>query len=116
MQNAIYNSLLWQLARSRVLERDGSRCTVSRLLGGPCSTGPLHVHHIVRPEDGGDPYHEDNLGSVCARHHPKWEALRRRLAGELVEQPVRCPHQHRSAESRAICERRLARQRQHVAA
>lgn len=53
----------------------------------------------------------DNLGTVCAAHHPKWEALRRHLTGERDEPLVRCPHRHRSAEARAICERRMARER-----
>jgi hypothetical protein len=113
---AIYNTLRWRAARTRALERDGRRCTVSRLLGGPCSAGPLHVHHVEPVADGGDPYALDNLGTVCSSHHPQWEALRRLLVRRRSEPPVRCPHRHRTAEARRICEARLARDRGLVAA
>lgn len=113
MEN-LYSSLRWRIVRKRALERDGHRCTVSRLLGGPCSPGPLHAHHIVPVEDGGPPFELDNIGSTCAGHHPQWEALRRILVQRLLgddDRPPRCPHQHRTREARRICERRLARQR-----
>lgn len=103
------DSHLWDTVRSRALERDGGRCTVSRLLGGTCSAGPLHAHHIVPRSEGGDPYDLDNVGTTCASHHPMWESLRRILARRLLEPPPRCPHEHRSAEARRICEDRLAR-------
>lgn len=106
----LYDTLLWRTAAARAKRRDANRCTVARLLGGSCR-GSLHAHHIVRPEDGGAMFDLENLGTVCAAHHPKWEALRRRLSGDRVEAPVRCPHRHRSAEARAICERRMARER-----
>jgi 5-methylcytosine-specific restriction endonuclease McrA len=116
MAGTVYNTARWRSVRERVLARDGARCTVSRLLGGDCSPGPLHVHHIVPVEDGGAPYDEDNLGTACARHHPTWESLRRRLARARARETIRCPHSHRSLDARLICEARLARRRQAVAA
>jgi hypothetical protein len=98
---------LWETARAIVLDRDGHRCTVSRLLGGRCH-GRLHVHHID-PE--GAPYDEDNLGSVCAAHHPRWEALRREIVSSRRRDLPRCPHTHRSIEARRLCEAQLARRR-----
>lgn len=111
---SIYDTLLWQTVRARALSRDGNRCTVSQLLGGECAAGPLHAHHIVPVGDGGAAFSLDNVGTTCAAHHPMWEALRRTLVARLLDagRPTRCTHQHRTAEARAICERRLARQRQ----
>lgn len=115
MEPTVYNTLLWRASsRPRALERDGNRCTVSRLLGGRCTEGtPLHVHHIVPVEEGGDPYDLDNLGTTCAAHHPMWEALRRLLLRHLLEpeeERWRCPHRHASTEAREQCERRRRRQ------
>lgn len=106
----LFNTLRWGIARRRALERDGERCTVNRLLGGACA-GRLHVHHIVPRGDGGTDA-LDNLGTVCAAHHPAWEALRRTLLErrEPVRRRPQCRHRHRTAEGRAACERRLARE------
>lgn len=113
MAHSIYNTSLWRTTSSRAIARDGHRCTVSRLLGGQCSLDrPLHAHHIHAVSEGGAPYDIDNVGTVCAAHHPMWEALRRTLVARLTAKPVRCRHEHRTPESRAICERRMARQRQ----
>jgi len=112
------DSTLWSIARGRALRRDGSRCTVSRLLGGDC-TPTLHVHHLVRPEHGGSRYALDNLGTTCSAHHPVWEAVRRSIVERrgLEHDPrPRCPHQHRSAEARRQCEARMARRRSMQAA
>jgi len=84
-----YSSPEWRALRARALARDGRKCTVSRLLGGRCH-GLLHVHHIIPVEDGGPPLELDNTGTACARHHPRWEALRRRLA-RSVEIELPCP-------------------------
>ena len=119
MAGTIYNTLLWQLARRRALSRDGSRCTVARLLGGECSPS-LDVHHIRPVSEGGAPFDQENLATVCDSHHPIWEALRRRLLAALEPPappaPVRCRHIHRTAEGRRACEARLARQRELAAA
>lgn len=114
MEN-IYGTLRWRVTASRAKARDGHRCTVARLLGGACSPGSLHAHHIVPVGEGGAAYDVDNVGTTCASHHPQWEALRRLLVRKLLgldERPARCPHAHRSREAREICERRLARARE----
>lgn len=109
----LYNTLHWRVVRSRALARDGNACTVARLIGGACSAGPLHAHHIVPVSEGGAPLDEDNVATTCSAHHPQWEALRRLLVRRLLEPenaaPPRCPHTHRSAEARRQCEARLAR-------
>lgn len=108
----IYSTLRWRnYTRPAAIARDAGRCTVSRLLGGDCSPGPLHAHHILAIADGGEPYDVDNVGTTCAAHHPMWEALRRQLVRHMTPAPPpRCPHVHRSAEARRICEARLERQ------
>lgn len=112
----VYNTPDWRGAVVLVRERDEGRCTVCRLLGGPCS-GRLHVHHIVPLEEGGAKFDLDNLGTVCARHHPMWESLRRELVRRLTAAPEipRCPHPHRTAEARQQCEARMARRHQAAA-
>jgi 5-methylcytosine-specific restriction endonuclease McrA len=111
--NRLYDSSLWTAARAAALERDGHRCSVARLLGGRCSAGPLHVHHIEPIDEGGQPFDLDNLGTVCAAHHPQWEALRRAIVARRRDDEARprCPHTHRTIEARMLCEARLARER-----
>lgn len=104
----LYSTHTWRDTRSLVLNRDGNRCTVARLFGGVC-VQPLHVHHIVPVADGGDEFDPENLATVCAAHHPIWEALRRRVVERLIAPAPRCQHQHRTAEARRICEARMAR-------
>jgi len=107
-----YTSAEWLAAREVVLARDGSRCSVARLLGGRCR-GVLHVNHILprseRPDLALDP---DNLGTACASHHPAWEALvralRRRPQLNLAALPP-CRHRHPYPEGRRQCERRRRR-------
>lgn len=107
----IYNTLFWRIIRERAFERDGNRCTVSRLLGGDCSPGPLHAHHIVAVDEGGSPFDLDNVGTTCAAHHPVWESLRRLLVRRMMQPEPRCRHYHRTREAREICERRMSRHR-----
>lgn len=105
----------WDEIRERVLARDGNRCTVSRLLGGRCA-GLLHVHHI-RPRGEGGTDDEDNLATVCARHHPLWERLRQNVLRTRDRHGWRrCPHTHPTRAGREACERRLNRDRRPVAA
>jgi hypothetical protein len=104
----LYSTLRWQTVAARARRRDGNRCTVSRLLGGDC-TGTLHVHHIVAVSEGGAEFDLENLGTACSAHHPLWESLRRVLVRRLMAPAPRCPHHHRSAEARRLCEARLAR-------
>jgi 5-methylcytosine-specific restriction endonuclease McrA len=112
MHESIYSTHRWRSIRAQAIARDGSRCTVARLLGGRCSTNlPLHAHHIKPVSDGGAAFDLDNVGTTCARHHPIWEALRRRLVELREPERPRCPHVHRTREGREICERRLARAR-----
>lgn len=110
--DSIYSTLRWRRSRLAALRRDGSRCTVSRWLGGDC-TGRLDVHHVHAVSEGGAPYELDNLGTACSAHHPMWESLRRLLVERMLSgepEPPRCRHWHPTAEAREICERRLARQ------
>ena len=108
MDGTIYSTSRWRAASFRARARDGARCTVARLLGGPCR-GRLHAHHVVPVGEGGERYALDNLATVCAGHHPQWEALRRQLARRRVGR-IACPHSHRSLDARLICEARLVRQ------
>jgi hypothetical protein len=101
-----YTSPEWLAVRERVLARDGNACTVRRLLGGRCS-GVLHVHHIEARVDRPDlALDEDNLGTACARHHPRWEALARALRRERGSEVPPCRHVHRYRSGREACERR----------
>lgn len=106
-----YTSPEWRRARALALVRDGSRCTVARLLGGRCA-GALHVHHIEPVDERPDlALDVDNLGVVCATHHPRWEALarglrRHRRQGDLPP----CPHRHPYPEGREACDRRRRRE------
>lgn len=106
----LYSDPRWDAARKAVLERDNGSCVVSWLLGGQCSDGPLHVHHIIPVAEGGPKFELSNLASVCASHHPTWESLRYliRSAREKRGRP-RCPHRHVSLDARLICEAQLAR-------
>jgi hypothetical protein len=102
---SLYGTLRWQQARRQVLARDRS-CIPGRLFGGQCR-GTLHIHHIVRPQDGGDPYDTRNLVAVCAAHHPQLEAMRRYMQQQRPPRWRRCPHAHPTAEGRRQCEERL---------
>lgn len=96
----------WFTARDATLARDGSRCSVGRLLGGPCR-GVLHVNHIVprrdRPELALDP---DNLGTCCASHHRLWEAFARAIRLLRLEELPPCRHYHPYRQGRVDCDRR----------
>lgn len=74
-----YTSPLWRRARAQALARDGSRCQARERYGPvrlTCgdSVG-VHVHHIVRPEDGGDPFAVANLIVLCPMHHRRLHGL-----------------------------------------
>lgn len=114
MANNLYSTVLWRVVRARALARDADTCTVARLFGGECSDGPLSVHHIVPVSEGGARLDLSNCGTVCRRHHPQWEALRRAIMARREPEWVTCPHEHRHADARAACERRLNRDRQHA--
>lgn len=98
----------WADIREDVLRRDGERCTVGWLLGGACSD-LLHVHHLIPREQGG-PDEIENLITVCERHHPQVEAVRREVLRRRGQVWKRCPHRpgaHRYPGAREQCERRL---------
>lgn len=106
MHQSLYTSPEWKQLRAHVLVRDGNRCAVGRLFGGPCHPS-LHVHHITPVEDGGARLDADNCVTVCQSHHPQLEALRRRL----TEDPARCPHYHPYPAGRIACENRRRQRR-----
>lgn len=104
-----YDSPEWRELAVRVIARDGSRCTVARLLGGACR-GTLHAHHIEPRRERPDlELTIDNCATTCASHHVRWEALRRALVKERSALPP-CPHNHPYAEGRRACDRRRARE------
>lgn len=109
MHDSFYDSPEWLALRARVIARDGSKCLVGGLLGGPCR-GVLHVHHIVpRAEAPELELDEENCGSACAAHHPMWEALRRGIIRSREVLPP-CSHRHPYASGREACARRRARE------
>lgn len=102
-----YSSASWRALSAQARARDDNRCTVSRLLGGDCSRH-LDAHHLVPVrEDNSRAYDIDNVITVCDRHHPQLEALRRSVVRKRVP---RCRHRHVYPGAREACERRLARQ------
>lgn len=106
MSNMLYSTPAWDAVRSAALRRDGHRCSVARLLGGRC-TLTLHVHHLQPIEDGGPMLDLDNLITVCARHHPKVEAVRRAILARREPRARSCRHRHVTPEARALCEAKL---------
>ena len=64
-----YQNNKWKETRQKALERDGNKCTI-------CQTETdLHVHHIRPVSDGGSKYELNNLVTLCASCHKKWEGL-----------------------------------------
>lgn len=97
MEQTVYNLRGW-----RTLPR--TRCLVEALFGdaaGACG-GLIHRHHV----DPDDPF--SRTYEVCASHHPKVEAILRRLRSPQPED-VGCPHRpgtHRYPHAREECARR----------
>lgn len=107
----LYETTAWEIARAEALARDGHRCTVARLLGGTCSD-VLDVHHLKPVSETGAECDLDNLITVCHRHHPVVEGLRRAILRWRGQEWKRCPHKpgvHRYAHAREECERQLNR-------
>ena len=97
----------WEDTRTRVLERDRHRCS-GAFLGGGCSA-VLDVHHIL-PRDEGGTDEDDNLLTLCHRHHPMLEALRRAILKRRGwKQCNHPPGTHRYPGAKAACERQLNR-------
>ena len=94
----------WEDTRTRVLERDQHRCS-GRFLGGGCSA-VLDVHHIVPRSEGGTD-EDDNLLTLCHRHHPMLESIRRAILKNRIPSWKRCTHYHPYEQGRRLCEARL---------
>lgn len=100
MEKTAYDRQDW-----RELPRDGE-CVVSFLFGevvGDCH-GRIDRHHV----DPNDP--DSRSFQVCARHHPKVQAILRRLL--KLPKWRRCPHKpgtHRYRSGLEACERQLNR-------
>lgn len=108
MAGDVYSTLQWEQVRTTALTRDRGRCTIARLLGGPCGDA-LHAHHIQSVDDRPDlAFDLDNVATTCDRHHPKWEAVRRAVV--RVRGWKNCPHKHTTREGRIQCEARLNRE------
>ena len=90
--------------RERILARDGFRCS-GRFIGGECSA-VLDVHHI-RPREEGGTDEDSNLMTLCHRHHPMLEALRRAILKRKSSRWKHCHHHHPYPGGREECERRL---------
>lgn len=98
MDARIYNSQEW-----RELPRDGE-CVAEFLFGeavGPCR-GQTHRHHVDPQDEFSRTY------QACARHHQKIHVALNHL--DARPRWKRCPHIHRTRESRQACERRLNRE------
>lgn len=55
----------WPQLRSRILQRDGYRCTARDQYGARCAEAATDVDHI----SPGDDHREANLQSLCGWHH-----------------------------------------------
>lgn len=84
----------WQAIRAWVLERDGNRCTFGLYdedeqrgtpAGGCRRRHGLDVHHRIPIEDGGDPFDEANLRTLCDDHHAVIEAALRKERDDAQE-------------------------------
>lgn len=107
MVEDFYNSPLWRELRELAIARDKGRCTVARLLGGVCSE-TLHGHHVQSVDDRPDLALDlENVATVCSKHHPTWEAVRRAVTRARGWRS--CRHEHRTREGRLQCERHLNR-------
>jgi 5-methylcytosine-specific restriction endonuclease McrA len=52
----------WRVVRKAVLDRDRHVCQID---GRDCTRTATHVDHILSPELGGAPFHENNLRASC---------------------------------------------------
>lgn len=69
----VYRSKRWQVARKKVLQRDGLTCYVC---GGP----GRQVDHVTPLSEGGAPYSLANLKVICATCHGRKSAREARNA------------------------------------
>jgi hypothetical protein len=99
--STLYDTKPWRDYRSHVLA-DDAECAFAHLAGN--CRGVLQLHHVDPLAEGGPAFPDDGgLVVLCAAHHAWLHAWRRRKE----KQWKRCPHSHRSRESREQCERRL---------
>lgn len=93
----IRSSARWKKTVARVLERDGYRCTYGLYegddsrglpLGGCRARRRLDVHHRTPIEDGGDAFDEENLRTLCNRHHAIVEAVYRQSKEDTGGEPL----------------------------
>lgn len=66
---AAERDVLWRSIRRFVLERDGG-CRGRHVAPGPCSYGPLEVHHLRRRSQGWSSDPADYV-ALCGAHH-RW--------------------------------------------
>lgn len=78
----------WGPIRSRILQRDGGRCTHLEN-GHRCTAAATDVHHIGDPHDHSDP----NLTSLCGPHHAAHTAADAN-AKRWAERTARPPEKH----------------------
>jgi len=102
--STLYDTKPWRDYRSHVLA-DDAECAFAHLAGN--CRGALQLHHVDPLSEGGPAFpDEGGLVVLCAAHHAWLHAWRRRKAQNEREWK-RCPHHHRTRESREQCERRL---------
>ena len=87
----IRSGAVWQRKRREILQRDGHQCSWGLWRGdrgtqtyprGRCPvTDGLDVHHVTPIEDGGEPYDDANLRTLCRQHHERAERERSRARG-----------------------------------
>jgi hypothetical protein len=103
MPGTLYQSREWKQARNRALGRDKHRCTATVTIAGVTQRcrerRDVHVHHVRAVEDGGDPFHLDNLVTLCDFHHawahgnlPDLRSLRDRQAQKRGSKPRQRPN------------------------
>lgn len=112
--NAVQRMFLWEKVRDQVLDRDGHTCQrcgwskvhISRVkrhvdsdrleampyddwVAFDRDIPSLHVDHIERLEDGGNPFDETNLRTLCERCHTEKTAAENR--GEEIDTEAAAP-------------------------
>lgn len=110
MAGTLYSTAEWKDLAERAKARDGHRCSVARLLGGPCSSR-LHVHHLIPVSEGGPEVPDlDGVITACSAHHPTLEALRRFVLGRTRPKLRVCRCNHRYDYARRLCRSRRLRE------
>lgn len=99
-----YTAPAWRALAAEARARDGARCSLGRFLGGECSD-TLHAHHLIPvAEDPRQAWDLNNVLTVCSRHHPQVEAVRRAVLHQRGLRP--CRHRHPYPQGREECLRR----------